>query len=137
MSASDCELQSRAPSEALKPLVRAYAQRKGTWAGAGFSQATPASLECIIDFEFGDCPTVGYRAEHAACEHGHLYTLSVQLRPRSAALHILGQEDNAWPKWARSVRRSARCCVSIGSRRAFRRRLRPNAPGSVSRLLEH
>jgi AraC-like DNA-binding protein len=61
VSASDYELQSRAPSEALKPLVRAYAQRKGTWAGAGFSQATPASLECIIDFEFGDCPTVGYR----------------------------------------------------------------------------
>jgi AraC-like DNA-binding protein len=61
VSTDDYTLHSSAPSDALKPFVRAFAQRSGTWPGTGVSQAAPASLESVIDFEFGDCPTVDYR----------------------------------------------------------------------------
>lgn len=91
MPSSDYELHSSIPSDALKPLVRAYAQRKGTWSGAGLSQAAPASLECVIDFEFGDCPTVGYR--DGSNERVHQFGIVGPHSHYRADLHFQGKVE--------------------------------------------
>lgn len=54
-------LRSAAPSGALNELVRAYAQRTTDFLDEEREQRVPASLEQIIEFEFGTAPTVDYR----------------------------------------------------------------------------
>jgi AraC-like DNA-binding protein len=47
-------LQSARPSHALRPYVRAYAQRKTNITGAPRVEPVPARLEQTLEFEFGD-----------------------------------------------------------------------------------
>ncbi|MGB7982578.1 MAG: helix-turn-helix domain-containing protein [Candidatus Nanopelagicales bacterium] len=53
-------LESAAPSGAMRDFVRAYAQRTAGPLDAELVQRVPASLEQILEFEFGTLPTVHY-----------------------------------------------------------------------------
>lgn len=53
-------LQSVAPRRELRPFVRAYAQRTTGAFDAELVQRVPASLEQILEFEFGTPPTIDY-----------------------------------------------------------------------------
>ena len=51
-------LQSRLPCPELRPYVRAYAQREIAGASVDIVQPMPASLESIIELDFGNPPIV-------------------------------------------------------------------------------
>lgn len=53
-------LKSAAPSGALRGFVRAYAQRTTSALDTELVQRVPASLEQVLEFEFGTSPTVNY-----------------------------------------------------------------------------
>ena len=53
-------IQSRGPCPELRPYVRAYAQREIVDFSVDIVQPMPASLETIIDMEFGNPPVVEY-----------------------------------------------------------------------------
>jgi len=52
--------QSRLPCPELRPYVRAYVQRQIMGPSIDVVQPMPASLETIIDLEFGNLPIVEY-----------------------------------------------------------------------------
>ena len=53
-------IESAAPRCELRAFVRAYAQRRVTDCGVDVLQPVPASLEQVLEFEFGDQPIVEY-----------------------------------------------------------------------------
>jgi AraC-like DNA-binding protein len=53
-------IQSRFPCPELRPYVRAYAQREIAGVSIELVFPAPASLESIIELDFGDPPTVEY-----------------------------------------------------------------------------
>ena len=53
-------LQSAPVMPGLREYVRAYAQRKVEWSGPDLVQPVPASLEHILEFEFGTPPEIEY-----------------------------------------------------------------------------
>lgn len=53
-------IQSRLPCPELRPYVRAYAQREIVGSAIDTVQPMPASLESIVELDFGNPPTVEY-----------------------------------------------------------------------------
>jgi len=53
-------VQSRLPSQALRPYVRAFAQRKADLPGAALVEPVPARLEQTLEFQFGDLFDVNF-----------------------------------------------------------------------------
>jgi AraC-like DNA-binding protein len=62
-------VRSAAVAPALKEYVRAYAQREFTWTGTAVVQPVPASLECVINFEFRSPSTIDYIDGTRAATH--------------------------------------------------------------------
>jgi AraC-like DNA-binding protein len=63
-------IQSRLPCRELKPYVRAYAQRAIVGSSIDIVQPMPASLEGIVEFDFGNPPIVeslNAEAKQATC----------------------------------------------------------------------
>lgn len=80
-------LASAAPSRDLSDFVRAYAQRTTGPFDAELVQRLPATLEPILDFEFGTLPTLDYwdgtseRAHHMSLVGAHSFPrASLRLR---------------------------------------------------------
>lgn len=81
-------LQSVAPRHELREYVRAYAQRNTGATDAVLEQRVPASLEQVLEFEFGTPPTVHYR--NGTSEPAHRIAIVGARSSPSASLRLAG-----------------------------------------------